>query len=147
MSAFNKNLEAIAAKFAQDIIHVLRGASIDELVGVSSGGARQVRTNASTGSTSSSSTKSDRLGRRSAGDIQHTLNQIVALLGSHPKGLRAEQIRTSLGLDVREIPRPIAEGLNSGVLNKSGQKRATTYTVGGAAASKPSAKRKSAAKK
>lgn len=141
-TAFNKNLEAIAAKFAQDIIQALRGASIDDLVGVTANGARPSRMGAT--SATASPTKGGRLGRRSLGDIQQTLNQIVALLGNHPEGLRAEQIRSSLGLDVREIPRPIAEGLSSGVLSKSGQKRATTYTVGATSrgASKKGPKRK-----
>lgn len=138
---FNKNLEAIAAKFAQEIIQALRGASIDDLVGLSGGVAPAARP----GRAAPAPTVGGRLGRRSVDQIHKTLEQIVTLLGNHPEGLRAEQIRTSLGLDVREMPRPIAEGLSAGVLTKSGQKRATTYTVGSrgpTTASKKKTKRK-----
>jgi hypothetical protein len=57
----------------------------------------------------------------------------VRLLRQTPKGLRAEQIREELGLQAKELPRPLNEALDSGRLAKSGQKRATTYFVKGAA--------------
>ena len=74
--------------------------------------------------------KSDRLPRRSAEDIAHALDQIVAIVKAAPKGLRAEQIQAKLGIDKRELPRPVAEGLSSKRLIKKGKKRATTYFVG-----------------
>lgn len=90
--------------------------------------------------------KAGRLGRRSPADIARTLENIVAVLAAHPEGLRAEQIKAALSLDTREVPRPIAEGLKSGVLKKSGQKRATVYTVG-AGGGAPKARGKSAKKR
>jgi hypothetical protein len=44
--------------------------------------------------------------------------------------MRAEEIRSSLNVEAKELPRPLAEGLSNGSLKKSGQKRATTYFVG-----------------
>lgn len=73
--------------------------------------------------------KSGRLPRRSAEDIQGVLDQIVAFVQANP-GVRSEHITASLGLDKKELPRPIAEGLRSGVLTKQGQKRATQYYTG-----------------
>jgi hypothetical protein len=71
-----------------------------------------------------------RLLRRSAADIQGTLDQIVAFVQANT-GVRSEHITANLGLDKKELPRPIAEGLRTGVLTKEGQKRATQYFPGG----------------
>jgi hypothetical protein len=46
----------------------------------------------------------------------------------HKSGLRAEQIRAQLGMQAKEMPRVLAEGLSKRKLKRRGQKRATTYT-------------------
>jgi hypothetical protein len=74
-------------------------------------------------------TSTGRLARRSVDDIQGTLSQIVAFVQANP-GVRSEHITASLGLDKKELPRPIAEGLRTGALSKQGQKRATQYFAG-----------------
>jgi hypothetical protein len=45
----------------------------------------------------------------------------------HGDGLRAEQIRSELGMQAKELPRVLKEGLASKKLRSKGQKRATTY--------------------
>jgi hypothetical protein len=52
---------------------------------------------------------------------------VVSLLQGHGDGLRAEQIRRSLRMRPKEMPRVLAEGVGQGKLRKEGQKRATTY--------------------
>jgi hypothetical protein len=42
-------------------------------------------------------------------------------------GLRAEQIRAALKLDVREMPRVLKEGLVTKNLTSKGKRRGTTY--------------------
>jgi hypothetical protein len=74
---------------------------------------------------------SGRLGRRSVADIGALLDNIVSLLQQNPDGLRAEQIRSALGIEAKELPRPLADGVSNGSLTKTGQKRATTYFAGG----------------
>jgi hypothetical protein len=64
------------------------------------------------------------------------IERIVALLKANPAGLRAEQIREQLGLQAKELPRPLKEALDSGRLSKSGQKRATTYFAKGSGSGK-----------
>lgn len=76
-------------------------------------------------------TATGRLARRSIEDIGSVVESIVALLQSHPDGLRAEQIRGALGLEAKELPRPLADGVAAGTLTKTGQKRATTYFLAG----------------
>jgi hypothetical protein len=73
------------------------------------------------------------LSRRSPSDIERVISEIVSLLAGSPEGMRAEEIRRRLGLVAKELPRPLKEGLDSGRLRKSGQKRATTYFIAGAA--------------
>lgn len=68
-----------------------------------------------------------RLPRRSEGDIGQLIESIVGLVQQYPDGLRAEQIRVGLGVEAKELPRPLADAVTAGVLTKSGQKRATTY--------------------
>ncbi|HEY4015776.1 MAG TPA: hypothetical protein VGM06_20690 [Polyangiaceae bacterium] len=48
----------------------------------------------------------------------------------HKEGLRAEQIRSELGLQAKEMPRILKEGLGKKSLKAKGQKRATTYFAG-----------------
>jgi len=58
------------------------------------------------------------------------VDSIVNLLSQSSEGMRAEQIREALGVEAKELPRPLAEALESGRVSKSGQKRATTYFAG-----------------
>jgi hypothetical protein len=72
-------------------------------------------------------TKGGRLARRSPEEIAKALDLVAKLLKTHPKGLRAEEIRKAFGLDAREMPRILKEGLAKKKLKSRGQKRATTY--------------------
>jgi hypothetical protein len=92
-----------------------------------------------------------RLPRRSTGDIGHVVDKIVDLLRQSPGGLRAEQIRLALGLQAKELPRPLKDALRERRITKSGQKRATTYSLRASpgpkrAASRPAARKTAAAK-
>lgn len=92
-------------------------------------------------------TKGGRLARRGPQDIQRVLDQVVTILHRHPDGLRAEQLLVELGLEKKELPRPIAEGLKLGAIKKTGQKRATTYFLATARAGKKTTAKKAGAKK
>jgi hypothetical protein len=52
---------------------------------------------------------------------------VVALVKKNKNGLRAEQIRSELDMQPKEMPRVLKEGLSHKVLRATGQKRATTY--------------------
>jgi hypothetical protein len=73
--------------------------------------------------------KNGRLPRRSSEEIAKTLNKIVLLVKTHKEGMRAEEIRSALGMQAREMPRILKEGLSTKKLASKGQKRATTYFV------------------
>jgi hypothetical protein len=61
--------------------------------------------------------------------IAKALDQVVALVKKHKDSLRAEEIRANLGMDRKEMPRVLKEGLSTKKLKSKGQKRATTYTA------------------
>lgn len=124
-------LNALASSFASSVLEVIRGVSLDQLLSESSGRARRSAPGASVrpAPARGAPRRRDRLPRRSARDIERVVERIVGLLKRHPGGLRAEEIRDQLGLEAKELPRPLKEGLDAGSLQKSGQKRATTYFV------------------
>ena len=155
MSNLRTTLDHLASVFASSVLDAIRGASLQEILAESaSGGARRGgRSRVDAGpsepshlshlphgspaagpsSSPGARRRRGRLARRSAGDISQIVDSIVSLLERRSDGLRAEQIRAELGLEAKELPRPIAEALASKRINKQGQKRATTYFARGTA--------------
>jgi hypothetical protein len=148
-------LGELAHAFSERVLEAIRGASLEELFAGSSGPrvapkraapaaparAAESTRRAPERAVPVAARRSGRLSRRSSGEIERVISEIVALLAEHPEGLRAEQIRKRLGLLAKELPRPLKEGLDSGLLGKAGQKRATTYFVAGTSrAAAPAAK-------
>ena len=135
MSNLRSSLNDLAASFASAILEAVRGASLEELVGKDRGGPRRagvpskrkVAPSAPGGASKSNGQTSGRLPRRSADDIATSLQAVVALLKKNRGGLRAEQIRKQLGMQIKEMPRILKGGLSNKSLKSKGQKRATTY--------------------
>jgi hypothetical protein len=139
MSNIQSQIQVLARHFVDQVVEVLRGASLRDLVSHEAGAggavangrpARSVATAAAAPSPTppaKSARSTGRLPRRSADEIQATLDKIVALLRKHKDGLRAEEIRSSLGMMAKEMPRILREGLSTKKLTSKGQKRATTY--------------------
>jgi hypothetical protein len=128
------SLDALTASFTHSILEAIRSASLDELlVAPGGGGSRAGRATArravvpAAAKPAPKKTPSGRLARRSADDIAAALEGVVALVKKNKKGLRAEQIRVELGLEAKELPRILKEGLAAKRLRSKGQKRATTY--------------------
>ena len=143
--ALHSSIEILAGEFARAVLAVIRSASLEEILAESHGSAprgRGARKAAPEGrgedAPKSKATRGGRkvgrkgrLPRRSLGDINKVLESIVGLLQKNPEGLRAEQIRSQLGLLAKEMPRPLTEGLTGKRLRKKGEKRATTYFAAG----------------
>lgn len=147
MSNLRTQLQELARSFADEVIAAIRGTSLQELLSsaghevgngrkappvaprafASARAARNAVVAAPAAPTARPSRASGRLPRRSAAEIQAALDQIVGLLKKHKDGLRAEAIRTSLGMQAKEMPRILKEGLSAKKLTSKGQKRATTY--------------------
>ncbi len=124
-------LSAFADTFANSVLAAIRSASIEDLLAESGGAPRRgpgrPRRGTGTGGPKAKRTKGGRLARRSTEDIGKTLAQVLALLKKSKTGLRSEEIRKALNLDVREVPRVLREGLAKKALKSKGQKRATVY--------------------
>jgi hypothetical protein len=126
-------LNDLAASFADSILAAIRGASLHELVSSerpAKANGRSPRPAAAAVAAPAPTKRvrsAGRLPRRSAEDIGAALTQVVALVKKHKDGMRAEQIRSELGLQAKEMPRILKEGLSKKSLKAKGQKRATTY--------------------
>ena len=129
MVSLKAALEGLAAGFAVDLVRAIQGASIVELQREVRGTAKRERPSAESFSsrTGGRRSKGARLRRRTSDDIAGALDRIVGALRAQQRGLRAEQIRSMLHMEAKELPRVLAEGLAEGKLRKEGQKRATTY--------------------
>jgi hypothetical protein len=128
--SLRERLNDLASMFASRVLEAIRGSSLEELLAQSSrGGNPGVARALARAHGPGPRSRGGRLPRRSAHAISDVVEQIAGVLRQHPGGLRAEQIREELGLQAKELPRPLKEGLDSGRFSKAGQKRATTYFV------------------
>src|SRR5277367_6244129 len=116
-SSLRNRLNELAASFSAGVLDAVRGASLEELLSESSGGKSPAPSRLGARSSARAAPaqaaprrRPGRLPRRSAGDISQAVDTIVGLLGQNPAGLRAEQIREKLGLQAKELPRPLKEG-------------------------------------
>ena len=141
-NTLRSSLDSLASNFASAVLDAIRGASLDDLLAESGGtpaprgpgrprGSSTKTTvaaaRAPAPATSKAKIKGGRLARRSPADIAKALDAVVSLVKKSKGGLRSEQIRKTLKLDVREVPRVLKEGLAKKTLKSKGQKRSTTY--------------------
>jgi hypothetical protein len=133
-TSLRTRLGDLASAFVASVVDAIRDASVEELFARPAGSAR-------TSTRVTGAGAGGRLARRSGQDIEAVIDQIVELIRQNPKGLRAEEIRSALGLEAKEMPRPLRQGLAAGRFTKSGQKRATTYLLK-VAKSSPGGKRR-----
>lgn len=127
--ALRTQLNELAKSFTEGVLAAIRTASIEDLLAESGGGGRRSRDEGG-GGQPDPLRKGGRLARRSHEQIVATLAKVVAAVrATRGQGLRAEDIRKQLGLDVREVPRVLKEGLRTKKLKTKGRKRATTYSA------------------
>jgi hypothetical protein len=137
-NTLRSNIQAAAAVFTSSVLEAIRGASLEELLAESGGGAgkrgpgrppRGLAGLTGGGGRRGRAARTGRLKRRSPEDIAQALDRVVSLVKKHKAGLRAEQIREQLRMQSKEMPRILKEGLSKRKLKAKGQKRATTYTA------------------
>jgi hypothetical protein len=126
MSSLRATLNDLAEQFTSGVLAAIRTASLEELQAEAGG-----RPHARDGGRQPDPLRrsSGRLARRSIEQIDATLAKVVAAVTAKKGGMRAEEIRKALRLDVREIPRVLKQGLRTKKLKAKGQKRATTYSA------------------
>jgi hypothetical protein len=125
-TSLRSQLNDLATTFADGVLAAIRTASLDDLL-AESGGRRRGREGGG-GQPDPLRGAQGRLARRTQEQIEATLAKVIAAVrAAKGEGLRAEEIRKALRLDVREVPRVLKEGLRTRKLKAKGQKRATTY--------------------
>jgi hypothetical protein len=127
----HSRISQLAASFVDSVLDAVKSSSLQEILDGGSGQRIDSRAaKAALGpraGRAAPAARNGRLPRRSAEDIAKTLEVVVSLLGSRKNGLRAEQIRTELNMQAKELPRILKEGLTRKKIRSAGQKRATTY--------------------
>jgi hypothetical protein len=145
-TSLQSKIQDLAEEFANSILEAIVSSPLEEVLG-SGGAGKKLAPTGGGGSKPAKRASSGRLARRSDEDIAGVVEGIVALLKDAPEGLRAEDIREALSLEAKELPRPIAEALRQKLISKSGNKRATTYTLRAGVKVKKVAKKKLASSK
>ncbi len=147
--SLNEAISNLTKEFTVALVAALGKLSLDEFVEISERHGRRLagaghRPRVPSHPAGKVRTKSGgRLARRTTSDIQKTVDQIVAFLSMREGGTTAERIRIGLGIERKELPRPLKEALRQKLLTKKGHKRATMYFVsksGGKASAKKSVK-------
>jgi hypothetical protein len=129
----HSRISQLASSFVDSVLEAVKSSSLQEILdgsGAHRGEARAPKASSVAPRAARAlapAPTSGRLPRRSAEDIAKILEVVVSLLGSRKNGLRAEQIRTELNMQAKELPRILKEGLSRKKLRTVGQKRATTY--------------------
>jgi hypothetical protein len=127
----HSRISLLAASFVDSVLEAVKSSSLQEILD-GGGSAHRAEPRAARAAFAPRAgrvpaARNGRLPRRSAEDIAKTLEVVVSLLGSRKNGLRAEQIRTELNMQAKELPRILKEGLGRKKIRAVGQKRATTY--------------------
>jgi len=140
VNSFQQRIEALAKKFAQDVVAALSGGTLSDLfdAGLTVELTPDHRAKGSTkilvaDKPTRKPRKAKRM-RRTAANIATTAKDIVDLVTKQPNH-GAEDIRNALGIKKAEWLKPIALALTMG-LKKSGKKRSTVYYVGAAKVAK-----------
>jgi hypothetical protein len=123
-------ISVLVSSFVDSVLEAVKSSSLEEILdgsGTRRAAPRGARAPLAPRPARIPAARSGRLPRRSAEDIAKTLEVVVSLLGSRKNGLRAEQIRTELNMQAKELPRILKEGLGRKKIRAVGQKRATTY--------------------
>jgi hypothetical protein len=144
-NSLRSHISDLASTFASAVLTAIRGASLEDILAETTSSAESPRRGPgrprrSAAAVTAPKPKSasaraparkakGRLARRSPADIAKALEKVVALVKSSKAPLRSEQIRAKLGMDKKEMPRVLQEGLTKKVLKSKGQKRATTYSA------------------
>jgi hypothetical protein len=141
-TTLHAHISDLASSFAASVIAAIRGASLQEILGETTGGAPRRGPGRPRGSSNKAKSTANgegrsaparktrgRLRRRSLAQITKALEQVVALVKTKKGGLRAEQIRAELKMEAKEMPRVLREGLAKKQLKSKGQKRATVYNA------------------
>ena len=137
--SLHRRISELATSFAASVVAAIESASLHELHSFAADAAAAAPARRGPGrppkdaagkTTTAASPKLRRVRkgvRRSASDLQETLDAIVGAIQKTQNGMRSEHIQKALGLGKKEVSRPLGLGLANQLLKKKGVKRSTTY--------------------
>lgn len=133
-TSLQNTITQLASTFAEEVLKSLRAMSLEEILAAtqSNGGARRPGRPAAAPKAAPHAAKAAPAAaakgrRRTPDDVAGAVDAIQSLLRKHKGGLRSEQLRAMLGFAKNEMPRTIAQALETKKIKKTGQKRSTTY--------------------
>lgn len=109
-----------AFEFAEGLLEALRSASLSDIVG-------SERPELPPRRAPLPRQRRRKFERRTDAEIDELAKEIVDLCKKHPGGVKAEEMRSVLKVENRDLQRPIFLLLKRGTVKKSGQKRSTLY--------------------
>lgn len=122
IEAFVRDLQALLVEAAREsVVAALGGA-------VSSSGRRTRRAAAAPRAAKRGRKAGRRRVRRSAEQLAEVQEKVIAVLNKNP-GLTSEEIQATLGLEKRELQRPLTLLRNERRIKTKGQKRGMKYYV------------------
>lgn len=131
MSTARNQIQDLVARFAADVLAVLRAQTVEELVTFElrrPGPKPRAQRAPKSASTPARRARSKRLARRSPEQLEKAKVAVVAAIaGAATEGLTAEAIKNELGLDRKELPKLLAMALAEKAISRKGKKRATRY--------------------
>lgn len=117
-------IEAVASKFAAELVEIMKQASLQELMSFGNvEPPRQERTPRSVQAYVSEAPAP----KKGWVNVEDLSKQVVRLLRNADSGMRTEDIRTSLNADKAALGKVLKAGLEDKTFKRKGEKRATTY--------------------
>ena len=122
-SPLKQRIAILAEQFAEQVVKAVSEMVTDMLHGGAPRGGRSAR----------SAPGPRRHARRSSEDLGQTVDRVVAELARHPDGIRAENLRETMGLERGPMVRAVTQAIADKRVRKTGEKRSTTYFLVAAA--------------
>lgn len=151
MATLKSVIDSCSAAFAASLLAGLQDLPLSELTNLGGAAAAKKVTTVvidhavkAPKAAKAKTTSTGRLARRDPASLQLVIDNIVALLATGgDEGFSSEQLQTALGIDKKELTRPVVLALEQGVIRKEGEKRGTRYFTSTTTA-KPKAAKKAA---
>jgi len=134
MSDLHRTIARLAEDFAANVLTALSTASLSDIATIAGSAPARATPRASTVAANVPSNdraprarRVKKRSRRSAKDLQGTVDAIVAALKKSIEGMRSEQIQRALGLSKNDVTQSLEAAIANRAVKKKGQRRGTTY--------------------
>ena len=134
--SIEEQIQGRVAAFTSDLTELIRAAAIEAVADALGGSVprkpgrpAKAKTTASTPTKPRKGAKKGKRVRRTMADLNQLMDDILAYVEAN-QGQRLEAMSAGMGIDSKEMKRPIVLLLESKRIRKEGQRRGTTYYVG-----------------